>query len=118
MYLLGQRRALLLVRSSVLSMLTSLWWSTPVIAQAIVSAAPPLLYQVETIYVAPTSEDLAPLPKARPENWTAVRITSTPDEAGAILSCDPQNHFFGAARLADDIIEQFKKDWRQSARRY
>ena len=151
MNLLVPRRALLPAHRDMLSIVALLFLSVSLIAQATFSAAPPLLYQVETIYVAPSSEDLAPLLKVRLENWTAVRITSSPDDADAILSCETQNTIvpakvvlrltiadislvdrhsrkliwrtnksttLGTARLADDIIEQMKKDWRKSASRY
>jgi hypothetical protein len=147
---LGSSRARPLGRRNMLSIVATLLLSASLIAQATFSAAPPLLYQVETIYIAPSSEDLAPLLKVRLENWTAVRVTSSPNEADAILSCETQNTIvpakavlrltvaditlvdrhsrklvwktnksttLGTARLADDVVEQLKKDWRKSASR-
>ncbi len=91
MHLLGPRCALLPLHRIMMSIVVVMSLSASLVAQATFSAAPPLLYQVGTIYVAPSSEDLAPLLKVRLENWTAVRITSSPDEADAILSCESQN---------------------------
>ena len=151
MHSLGPRRALLLTCRNMLVIFSVLSISEPLIAQASFSAGSPLLYQVETIYVTPSSDELAVLLKARLENWTAVRITSSPDEADAILTCETQNTIvpakvvlrltiadialidhhsrkliwrtnkstaLGAAKLADDIVEQLKKDRGKSASRY
>jgi hypothetical protein len=60
-------------------------------AQAIISAGPLLLYQVRTIYVAPSSDDFVLLFKARLEKWTVVVMTSKPEEADAILTCQTQS---------------------------
>jgi hypothetical protein len=51
------------------------------------SAGPPLLYQVRSIYVVPSADDIAVLLKARLEKWNAIGITSKPEEADAILNC-------------------------------
>jgi hypothetical protein len=59
MYLLGPPCALLPLHRIMLSIVAVLLLSASLIAQATFSGAPPLLYQVETIYVAPSSEDLA-----------------------------------------------------------
>jgi len=120
-------------------------------AQATFSAGPPLLHQVRKIYVAQSSDDFVLLVKARLEKWDAVRTTSKPEEADAILTCQTQSTIvpakavvrrtiaevtlvdarsqkpiwrttksaiFDANGLADDIIEQLKKDWRKSASEY
>lgn len=120
-------------------------------AQASFSAGPLLLYQVRTIYVAPSSDDFVLLVKARLEKWTAVEIAAKPEEADAILTCQTESIMvpakvvvrqtiaevtlvdrrsqkliwrttksatFDTARLADDIMEQLKKDWRKSASVY
>jgi len=60
-------------------------------AQASFSAGPLLLHQVRTIYVTPSSDDLALLVKARLEKWTAVEITSKPENADAILTCQTES---------------------------
>lgn len=120
-------------------------------AQATLTAGPLLLYQVRTIYVAPSSDDFVPLVKARLEKWTAVGIAAKPEEADAILTCQTESSIvpakvvvrlttaevtlvdrrtqkpiwkstksgaFDTNRLADDILEQLKKDWRKSASEY
>ena len=60
-------------------------------AQASFSAGPLLLHQVRTIYVTPSSDDFALLVKARLEKWTAVEITSKPESADAILTCQTES---------------------------
>lgn len=120
-------------------------------AQATLSAGPLLLHQIRTIYVAPSSDDFVPLIKARLEKWNAIEITSTREEADAILTCQTESTIvpakvvvrrttaevilvdrrsqrtiwrttktaaFDTNRLADDIIEQLKKDFRKSASEY
>ena len=62
-------------------------------AQATISARPLLLHQVRTIYVAPSSDNFGLLVKARLEKWTAVEISSKPEEADAILTCKAENTF-------------------------
>ncbi|HVO79426.1 MAG TPA: hypothetical protein VMT28_01775 [Terriglobales bacterium] len=117
-------------------------------AQATISAGPLLLHQVKVIYVTPTSDDLAGLLKSHLERWGVVRITSQPEEADAILTCQTESRIVPAKvvvrwtnaeatlvdrrsqrpiwrttkdtaldtnRLAEQIIEQLKKDWRKSA---
>jgi hypothetical protein len=120
-------------------------------AQATLPAGPMLLYQIRTIYVAPSSEDFVPLIKARLEKWNAIEVTSTREQADAILTCQTENTLVAAKvvvrrttaevtlvdrrsqrtiwrttksaafdnnKLADDIIEQLKKDFRKSASAY
>ena len=59
-------------------------------AQTTLSAGPLLLHQVRTIYVAPSSDDFVLLVKARLEKWAAVGITSKPEDADAILTCQTE----------------------------
>jgi len=120
-------------------------------AQATISAGPPLLHQIRTIYVAPSSDEVLLLVRARLENWNTVTVTSKLDEADAILTCQAastivlakaivrittatvtlvdrrtqkpiwrtsKSEAFDTTRLADDLIEQLKKDWRKSASEY
>ncbi|MGB8011622.1 MAG: hypothetical protein WCF68_08410 [Terriglobales bacterium] len=65
-------------------------------AQASFSSGPLLLHQVRTIYVAPSSDDFVLLIKDRLEKWTAVVITSKPEEADAILTCQTETTFVPA----------------------
>jgi len=120
-------------------------------AQATISAGPPLLHQIRTIYVAPSSNQVLLLVRARLEKWNAVMIISKLDEADAILTCQTsstivpakaivrittaeatlvdrrtqkpiwrttKSEAFDTTRLADELIEQLKKDWRKSASEY
>jgi hypothetical protein len=134
---------------AVLPVLVVLVFTTAFLAaQATISAGPLTLYQVKVIYVAPSADDLVGLLKSRLERWDAVRITSQPEEADAILTCQSESRIVPAkvvvrwtsaeatlvdrhsqrpiwrttkstaldtTRLAEDIIEQLKKDWRKSA---
>ena len=140
------------LRSLLLSTFALLLLSTGLLAaQATLSAGPLLLHQVRTIYVAPSSDDFAPLIKARLEKWNAIEIASRQEEADAILTCKTENTIvpakvvvrrttaevtlvdrrsqrtiwrstksatFDNNKLADDIIEQLKKDFRKSASEY
>jgi len=75
------------------SLLTLAWlvFSTgSLAAQATFSAGPLLLHQVRTIYVAPSSDDFVLMIKARLEKWPAVDVTSKPEEADAILTCQTE----------------------------
>ena len=113
-------------------------------AQATISAGPPLLHQIRTIYVAPSSDEVLLLVRARLEKWNTVMISSKLDEADAILTCQTTSTIvpakaivritttevtlvdrhtqrpeaFDTTRLADELIEQLKKDWRKSASEY
>ncbi|HXZ32431.1 MAG TPA: hypothetical protein VEH30_09125 [Terriglobales bacterium] len=120
-------------------------------AQVTVSAGPPLLFQVKTIYVAPSSDDFVRLIKTRLEKWSAVGITSNPEEADAVLTCQTETTIvpakvaihrttaevslvdrrsrrpiwkttksasFELDRLADNVVEQLKMDWRKSGSGY
>ena len=120
-------------------------------AQATISAGPPLLHQIRTIYVAPSSDEVLLLVRARLEKWNTVMITSKLEEADAILTCQTESTIvpakaivrittatvtlldrrtqkpiwrttkseaFDTTRLADEVIEQLKKDWRKSASAY
>ncbi len=57
-------------------------------AQVGISAAPPPLSAVKTIYIASPSDDFVNLLRFRIERWGAVRITAQPGEADAILTCE------------------------------
>jgi hypothetical protein len=118
------------------------------VAQATISAGPLALYQVKVIYVTPSAAEFVGLLTARLEKWDAIRITSKPEEADAILTCQTQSRIVPAkvvarwttaeatlldrrsqkpiwrttkstaldtTKLAEEIIEQLKKDWRKSA---
>ncbi len=120
-------------------------------AQATISAGPPLLHQIRTIYVAPSSDEVLLLVRARLEKWNTVMISSKLDEVDAILTCQTtstivpakaivrittaevalvdrrtqrpiwrttKSEAFDTTRLADELIEQLKKDWRKSASEY
>jgi hypothetical protein len=119
-------------------------------AQATVSAGPIPLYEVKTIYVAPTSDDFVRLLKSRLEQWGTVRVTAQVDEADAILSCETQSRIVFAKvvvkvfdaqvrlvdrhsqkliwstkkstswddKLADDIVDQLKRDREKSFNNY
>jgi len=146
------RQRLLSIGWAILLMLALLLASAgSLAAQAIISAGPLSLYQVRTIYVAPSSDDFVLLVKARLEKWTAVEITPKAEAADAILTCQADTTFVPAkvfvrrttvevtlvdrrsqeviwrtkkssasdrTILADDILEQFKQDWRKSAISY
>jgi len=117
--------------------------------QATISAGPPLLYQVKTIYIAPPADDLTVLIKSRLEQWSAVAITTKLEEADAVLTCQTETKIvpakvairettaivtlvdhrsqrpiwrttksssFEINRLADEVVEQLKIDWRKSGR--
>jgi hypothetical protein len=119
--------------------------------QVTLSAGPLLLHQVRSIYLAPSSDDLVSLVKARLEKWNAVGIVSKPEEADAILTCQTattmvpakvvvwrtiaevalvdrrsqkpiwkttKSATYDTGALADDIVEQLKKDWRTSPGQY
>ena len=101
--------------------------------------------------MAPSSDDFVLLVKAGLEKWTTVGITSTPEEADAILTCQTESAIvpakvavrrttakvtlvdrrsqkliwrttksaaFDRTKLADDIMERLKQDWRKSAGAY
>jgi len=76
---------------AILSILVLLTSAGFLAAQATFSAGPLLLHEVRTIYVAPSSDDFVPLVKARLEKWSAVGITSTPEKADAILTCQSES---------------------------
>jgi len=119
-------------------------------AQATVSAAPPRLFEVKTIYIAPSSDDVVRLLKSRLEQWGTVKVTPQVEEADAILSCETESRIVPAKvvikvidaqvrlvdrhsqkliwstkkstswddRLADDIIDQLKRDREKSFSNY
>ena len=55
--------------------------------QVTLSAGPLPLYQVRSIYVVPSADDCAFLLKTRLEKWNAIGISSKPEEADALLTC-------------------------------
>jgi len=119
-------------------------------AQATVSAGPIPLYEVKTIYLAPSSDDFVRLLKSRLEQWGTVKVTPQVEEADAILSCETESRIVLAKvvvkvidaqvrlvdrhsqkliwstrksttwdnRLADEIIDQLKKDRERSFNNY
>lgn len=119
-------------------------------AQATVSAGPLRLYEVKTVYIAPSSDDFVRLLKSRLEQWGAVRVTAQMEEADAILNCETESRIVLAKivvkvidvqvrlvdrhtqkliwstkkstswdeRLADEIIDQLKKDRERSLTNY
>ena len=132
---------------AVVSVLSVLVLSSGLIAaQATVSAGPIPLYEVRTIYIAPSSEDFVRLLKSRLQQWGTVRVTAQVEEADAILSCETESRIVVAKvvvkvldaqvrlidrrtqkliwstkkstswdnRLADDIVEQLKRDREKS----
>jgi hypothetical protein len=119
--------------------------------QATISAGPPLLHQVKTIYIVPSPDELVLLIKSRLEKWSAVGITSNLEEAEAVLTCQTETKIvpakvairetttivtlidrrsqrpiwrtaksasFETDRLADEVVEQLKIDWRKSGHEY
>lgn len=128
----------------VVGMLALLFGVLP--AQVTVSAGPLSLYEVKTIYIAPSSDEFTRLLKSRLDRWSAVRITTQVEEADAMLTCQTETRFMFAKvvvrvidadvrlvdrhtqksiwstkkstswddRLADDIVEQLKRDREKS----
>ncbi len=114
------------------------------------SAGPLPLYEVKTIYIAPSSDDFMRILRSRLEKWGAVNVTTQLEEADAILTCETENRIVPAkvvvrvidaqvrlmdrhsqkliwstkkstswdSRLADDIIDQLKRDREKSVRNY
>jgi hypothetical protein len=153
MYRRSLRCALLRVGCGILGIFALLVLSAgSLAAQATLRAGPLLLYQVRTIYIAPSSDDFVLLIKARLEKWSKIAVTSKPEEADAILTCQTASTIvpakvvvrrtiaevtlvdrrlqkpvwkttksdgtFDTNKLADDIVEQLKSDWRKSASEY
>ena len=145
------RHGLLLAKWAVLLILALLTCAGFLAAQATLSTGPLLLYQVRAIYVAPSADDFVLLVKDRLEKWGGVEITSQPEEADAILTCQTEKTIvpakvvvsrtiaevtlidrrsqkpiwrttkyvaFDRTILADEVIEQLKRDRRQSAMEY
>jgi hypothetical protein len=73
-------------------------------AQATVSAGPIPLYEVKTIYIAPSSDDLVRLLKSRLEQWGTVKVTSQVEEADAILSCETESRIV-PAKIVIKVID-------------
>lgn len=111
-------------------------------AQVTISAGPPPLYEVKTIYIASPYDDFVRLLRSRLEERGAVSTTSRMEDADAILTCETGSTIIPAkvvvrridaqvrlvdrgshkliwstkkssaweGRLADEIVDQFKKD--------
>ena len=77
-------------------------------AQATVSAGPIPLYEVKTIYIAPSSDDFVRLLKSRLEQWGTVRVTAQVEEADAILSCETQSRIVFAKVVVKVIDAQVR----------
>jgi len=140
-----------IARLAMLSVVSALALSSGVLtAQATVSAGPPPLYEVKTIYIAPSSGDFMRLLKSRLEKWSAVNVTAQVEEADAILTCETESRIVpakvvvrmidaqvrlvdrhsqkliwstkkttsGDSKLADDIVDQLKKDRERSISNY
>lgn len=138
------------VKFAIVSVLSVMALSGLLTAQATISAGPPPLHDVRTIYFAPSSDDFVQVLKARLETWGAVIVTGQVEEADAILTCQTQSRIVPAKvvvrvidaqvqlvdrhtqrliwstkksaswgdRLADDIIDQLKKDRERSIHNY
>lgn len=138
------------VEFAIVSVLSVMALSGFLTAQATISAGPLPLYEVRTIYIAPSSDDFVQVLKARLETWGAVIVTGQAEEADAILTCQTQSRIVPAKvvvrvidaqvqlvdrhtqrliwstkkstswgyRLADDIIDQLKKDRERSIHNY
>ena len=77
-------------------------------AQATVSAGPIPLYEVKTIYIAPSSDDLVRLLKSRLEQWGTVKVTPQVEEADAILSCETESRIVPAKVVIKVIDAQVR----------
>jgi hypothetical protein len=75
-------------------------------AQASFSAGPLLLYQVRTIYVAPSTDDFVLLVKARLEKWAVIQIATKPEEADAILTCQTESTIVPAKVVVRQTIAE------------
>jgi hypothetical protein len=85
-------------------------------AQATVSAAPPRLFEVKTIYIAPSSDDLVRLLKSRLEQWGTIKVTPQLEEADAILSCETESRIIPAKVVVKVIDAQVRLVDRHSQR--
>ena len=77
-------------------------------AQATVSAAPLRLFEVKTIYIAPSSDDLVRLLKSRLEQWGTVKVTPRVEEADAVLSCETESRIIPAKVVVKMIDAQVR----------
>lgn len=73
-------------------------------AQATISAAPLLLHEVKTIYIAPSSDNLVQLLRSHLQKWSAVTVTARIEEADAILSCNAESRIV-AAKVVVRVID-------------
>jgi hypothetical protein len=85
-------------------------------AQATVSAAPPRLFEVKTIYIAPSPDDLVRLLKSRLEQWDTIKVTPQLEEADAILSCETESRIIPAKVVVKVIDAQVRLVDRHSQR--
>ena len=124
--------------------------SALVSAQVTISAGPPRLYEVKTIYIASPCNDSARVLRSRFEERGTVSTTSRMEDADAILTCEIASTIIPAkvvvrridaqvrlvdrrsrkliwstkkssaweSRLADEIVDQFKKDRQLSLANY
>ena len=96
-------------RLAVLSVVSVLELSSGVpTAQVTVSAGPLPLYEVKTIYIAPSSDDFMRLLKSRLEKWGAVNVTAQVEEADAILTCEMENRIVPAKVVVRMIDAQVR----------
>ena len=77
-------------------------------AQATVSAAPPRLFEVKTIYIAPSSDDFVRLLKSRLEQWGTVKVTQQVEQADAVLSCETESRIIPAKVVVKVIDAQVR----------
>ena len=76
--------------------------------QATVSAGPLRLFEVKTIYIAPSSDDLVRLLKSRLEQWGTVKVTPRVEEADAVLSCETESRIIPAKVVVKMIDAQVR----------
>ena len=137
-------------RLAMLSIVSLLALSSGVRAQVTISAGPLSLYQIRTIYIAPSSDELTRLLRSRLEKWGAMNVTTQVEEADAILTSETENRIVPAKvvvrvidaqvrlvdrhtqkliwstkkstswddKLADEIIDQLRKDRARSSSNY
>ncbi len=77
-------------------------------AQVTVSAGPLPLYEVKTIYIAPSSDDFMRILRSRLEKWGAVNVTTQLEEADAILTCETENRIVPAKVVVRVIDAQVR----------
>ena len=96
-------------RLAMVSVVSVLALSSGVVrAQVTVSAGPLQLYEVKTIYIAPSSDDFMRLLKSRLEKWGAIRVTTLVEEADAILKCETESRIVPAKVVVRVIDAQVR----------